>query len=372
VDFKDLGRTHAEQLAWPDDDVVRWAAGIISVPKREPADSFVLHAPLELMARTALLELLDEDDRADARARIIHLAVQYADAGEPVEPPAPVSPRSNEQAVTTLLGAISSSDLGEIDRWARWLGENLDHSSIEQSLGSRLVSSLAAAAHATIGLELFGRSGAISGAILRGALREVGRHPDWHVEIHDVVDGDRPLVDALVEVPYLGAPDSDFIRPMVMHGSQIARRLLANASADPVEATRALSRVAAWSMLQESDRYTPYGWTHALTIPQSVMSIDVDPSIAVAVAASQLVGFRASMGTVTLSPTVPFPAASELDWRRLSASASSHHDAHFVKYTLACRDAADADPEESGLYQAAARRLNEFWRERASGEPAKS
>jgi hypothetical protein len=45
----------------------------------------------------------------------------------------------------------------------------------------------------------------------------------------------------------------------------------------------------------------------------------------------------------------------------LAANASRHHDAHLVKYTLACFDAADADPAHRHLYLAAAASLAAWW-----------
>ena len=38
-----------------------------------------------------------------------------------------------------------------------------------------------------------------------------------------------------------------------------------------------------------------------------------------------------------------------------------HHDAHFVKYTLACLHASDADPQSRRLYLAAAASLAGWW-----------
>ncbi len=46
----------------------------------------------------------------------------------------------------------------------------------------------------------------------------------------------------------------------------------------------------------------------------------------------------------------------------LATSASLAHDAHRVKYTLACLDAATADPMQRRLYLAAAAFLNAWWR----------
>jgi hypothetical protein len=45
----------------------------------------------------------------------------------------------------------------------------------------------------------------------------------------------------------------------------------------------------------------------------------------------------------------------------LATRAALHHDAHLVKYTLACFDAAAADPAERRLYLAAAASLSAWW-----------
>ena len=41
--------------------------------------------------------------------------------------------------------------------------------------------------------------------------------------------------------------------------------------------------------------------------------------------------------------------------------ASAHHDAHYVKYTLACLDASADDPDAGNLYVAAAAYLAAWW-----------
>src|SRR5262249_50693305 len=62
-------------------------AGLLAVPGRPPADSFVLHAPLELLARTALLPLVHPASRERARQRIAWLGAAYEAAGEAVKEP---------------------------------------------------------------------------------------------------------------------------------------------------------------------------------------------------------------------------------------------------------------------------------------------
>ena len=56
------------------------------------------------------------------------------------------------------------------------------------------------------------------------------------------------------------------------------------------------------------------------------------------------------------------PAAEEADLvATLAARAAHHHDAHLVKYTLACFDAAAADPDARRLHLAAAASLSAYW-----------
>ena len=352
---------HNEILSWPIDELISWALKIVEVPKVAEANSFVLHAPLELMARVELLAMVKVELRTTALSRIISLAFEYEAAGPSVKSPKGVSARSPAQLLSALLKAMSSSDLDSIDRCAVWLGLNQSTDEIRKLLSAFVAPSLSAAAHATIGLELVGRSPRIGGLILRGALREVGRHPDWRVNHAGIVKGDRPLVDVMLESPFLGPPTNTFIRPIVERGAGAARDLLIDASADPVEGPKALSRVAAWSMLQEPDRDVAYGWTHALTVPQSVISLGLDSELAIAVAATQLIGFRASLGTVRLATEMSFPVPGSDSWSALASVASAHRDAHFVKYTLACRDASDRDPDGAGLYFCAAQRLARWW-----------
>ncbi len=45
----------------------------------------------------------------------------------------------------------------------------------------------------------------------------------------------------------------------------------------------------------------------------------------------------------------------------LATRAAVHHDAHLVKYTLACLDAADWDRERARLYLSAAASLHGWW-----------
>jgi len=146
------------------------------------------------------------------------------------------------------------------------------------------------------------------------------------------------------------------------------------------DARRILLRVAARSMLQDDPAAAPYGWTHCLTMPQAVLDLagpGADPDVAVAVAATYVLGFRATLGRVALDPAwEPAPGtaphrvwnagddelASVVD--ELVSFGAVHPDAHVAKHTLAALDAAEADPEASRLHLAAVAHLHALWRAR--------
>jgi hypothetical protein len=178
-----------------------------------------------------------------------------------------------------------------------------------------------------------------------------------------------------------GDAGSDFIYP-TMHlvdesglAEEVLDAPLRGMSVD--DARRTLLRVAAQSMLQDNPTAAPYGWSHCLTMPQAVLrAVDfgADPDIAVAVAGLYVLGFRATQGQVRLDEAWQ-PRAGSAAARayatpedelpvlidELVAYGSAHEDAHLAKYTLACLDAADDDPEARTLFLAAAAHLAEWW-----------
>jgi hypothetical protein len=387
---------------WSDRRLAHEVAHVVATPKADPADSFVLHAPLELLARTGLLGYVPAPAREPARRRLHELSIAYADAGPSVAAPAPVDVRPLPELAARLGAAIAAGDLDDVDRLASSLGLRASPAELRALLAGAVVDSLAAAGHASILFYLFPRvapEGSVSGTILRGPARELARHPEMRLEWFEDPD-DRAvtgtLTGALLDVPVLGVPGSDFIFPVMHQAEQsgVAANLLSGfvrAPIDPARARRELGRIAAWSMLQEPPDYAPYGWSHCLTMPQAVMGLagdGVDATRAVAIAATYVVGFRAAFGTRPLDPTwVPEPpttrrfvdarscgpdVAAAHAWHtpdaeffdlvgELAAFAAAHRDAHLVKYTFACIDAAGADPAYRRLYLAAAASLAGWW-----------
>jgi hypothetical protein len=344
-------------------------AGVVSRPKDAPADSFQLHAPLEILARRILLDRVDPARRDAARLRLVDIAETYAQSGD--------SAPDDEVAPLTM-----SRD--------------------------ELVASLAAAAHAPIFFSLLPRVAPRSkaaAALVRPLARELGRYPDWRIEWVDAAPlhgaGDKgALTRALLETPRLGLPGSDFIFP-IMHqvdskgvAAEVVSPVL-GPSTDLAAASRAIARSAAWSMLQDDPAHAPYGWTHCLTLAQAAAAIAPttnDPLRAMAVAATHVVGFRAALSNAPVSDRyVPEPVAADareaLDASPQIAAASVYHcpptaidaivtdlagraavhpDAHVAKYTLACFDAAEADPDHQRLFLAAAAFLHGWWAQAGS------
>ena len=374
---------------------------LLAVPKEAPADSFVLHAPLELLARAALLPTVRPEQRDDARERVHNLASAYAAAGDPVVPPAPIDIESIDVGAARLLAAIEAGELDDVDQLARWLGNHVSPTELRHLLAQPVAASLAAAAHASILLYLLPRVALAVDApvsIVRGPARELARHPDWRLRWFDDPDGivttSESLAETLLEVPLLGLPGNNFIFPIMNQAEEsgIAAKLLAGViNGDAESAGRDLARIAALSMLLESGDHAPYGWSHCLTMPQAVIALaghGSEPRTAIAVAATHVVGFRAALGERSLNagyhPAPPATtdvaeaiASGQADaaatvWHApddalddivtdLATRAALHDDAHLVKYTLACFDAAANDPAHHRLYLAAATALHEWW-----------
>ena len=361
--------------------VIARAAAAVSVPRSTSADSFVLHAPLELIARVGLLPLVRAGQRDGALERIEGLMADFEAAGDPVDHPAPLDFDDLESAAAWLVGALAAGDLDDVDAGVSWLGAHASHYELRGLLGEYLVPSLAAAGHAPIALSLLPvvLDGMLPGTLLRGPLREIARRPEWRLTWFDSTHGlDHPqsLFDALAAVPRLGSPGSDFIYPLM---SQVERSGVAADLLGPVlgpvlgdrfdvaSARHTIGRVAAWSMLHDDPTHAPYGWTHCLTMPYAVMDLagtGVPARTALAVAATYVAGFRAAHSQVALQRPVGPTGAPLPDPADLATSASLHDDAHLVKYTMTCLQAAADDVEMRALYLHAAQYLADWWRGR--------
>jgi len=386
-----------------DEQLFSLAASVVSVPKREPANSFILHAPLELLARRALLHYVAPERRTAVRQQILRVAALYERAAEPVEPAARASFATPAAARAAFADAAAGPDLDAVDTAASWLGRHATTDDV-MAIAGTTVARLAAAGHANIYFLLLVRtawSSRAALALLRPLAREVARYPELRIEWLDDVsvpgvrgpDAGTQLADALAATPRLGLPGTDFVFPTVhqVDGGGQARAIVEpNLPADLDRAARAIQRIAAQSMLQDDPTFAPYGWTHCLTLSQAAIGIRhwlPDPVHAAAIAATYVVAFRAAEGAHAIDarfePARPRGAAlAALDAEpsvaagavfhasdedldaivpELAARGGSHPDAHMAKYTLACFDAAASDPAARRLYLAAAAYLGAWW-----------
>jgi hypothetical protein len=333
-------------LGGDDADLLAECAAIIDVPKAAPPDSFVLHAPLELLARALLLERLPTERRPTVRERIGCLTEDYAAAGASAD------------------GRHPAVDLGIDD----------------------VVLTLAAAGHAPILLSLRSRVPVVPPTFGDALVyAEVTRNPDWAFEWARTRTTTGPssgdLAERLAGPRPPGDVGSDFIYP-VMHRTETSG-MAADVLDAPLrgmavdEARHILLRTAAYSMLQDDPDAAPYQWTHCLTLPQAVLAatdVGADADVAVAVAATYVLGFRSTYGRVHLDPA--WTPAGDTAAGRVWASPDDglpslvddivsygawHPDAHVAKYTLACLDATADDPGAGRLFLAAAAHLHEWW-----------
>ena len=136
-----------------DGALVDLVAAAVARPKVAAADSFVLHAPLELLARAALLPLVEPAARERARQRLVWLGASYQAAGEEV---ADLDGRdlaghaSEDQLLARLDAALAAGELDDADRTVAALAATLAPAHLSRALADPVLPRLAAAAHGNI------------------------------------------------------------------------------------------------------------------------------------------------------------------------------------------------------------------------------
>ena len=369
------------RLMLDDQRLVATVAATVGVPRTDvppQLGSFTLHAPLELLARAALLPLVAPTARDAARRRIVDIADRYAAAGTALAAPTTAEFGSAEAAVA----ALGDPDLS--DAAAVWLGARCRPAELARLLTPAFLATLEAAGHANIFLALLPRYQP------RGLPGQMLRHP-VHALTHGsgraitiLPPGERPpVIAALAELDPIGPPPSAFIAPLVLHAEAHG---VFDRVTGPAEHPFELLRFAALAMLQGDPAHAPYGWTHMLTLAQAPLMLGGPASTFVAAAYLAAHWEGHGSGRVDLA-AVPEPVGVPLDEALRSdpavAAAAAFHtppgpalgaaaaalatiasvaeDAHRVKYTLACLDAGVQDPPAQRLYLAAAAYLNAWW-----------
>ena len=163
----------------------RWAT-CSRCPAPDQADSFVLHAPLELVARAAPAPLRPAGAPGAGPPADPAIADEFEDFGPPVPEPAATDFASTTDAAARLVAAIDRGELDDIDAVARWLGRAATAPELPACSAADVVPRLAAAAHAPIFLYHLPRvapRGEVTGELLRGLARELGRAPEWRLAL---------------------------------------------------------------------------------------------------------------------------------------------------------------------------------------------
>jgi hypothetical protein len=392
-----------------DSELFRAAACIVSKPKLE-LSSFRLHAPLELMARHSLLPLVSPADRVLARIQTVATVAHYESRGEGVSPTTQKLPSMRpDEAVVGLRRALQQGDVELADALCVKLADDCGLHSVLDSIVDLCLRTLTGAGHTHIGLMLTARMWSEVGpsalGLARMGLRMLAQAPNLNlrpVTRHSTLDNPEKELEArLSKVPALGGNLSRGL-PGIMQAVEnaglvdeiIGDALLSSEDADSCEgALRAVCRIAAYSMLADNQEVAKYGWSHCLTIPQAAWALTrfvpartFAPQAAHS-ATTWVIGHRATLGNGNLNLQLQFPepawelsdalarspaAAASAAWhaspgerptivRRLATEAAIRSDAHLVKYTRACLDAAMQDPHHADLFHAAAANLCSIW-----------
>lgn len=380
--------------ALSDRELIAHVMDLLASPPIAEADSFILHAPLELMARGELLPSVAPTHRGEARRRIAEIAADWASR-------APHAPEPTQAAGVPFSAAVPAGEPDTADRALVSFAATHTVDEFVTAAGDTLLNHLGGAGHLAIFLDQLTRQHRPARTALgsgRALIRDLARHPDWTI---DWIDAAAPPItrpgesfyDVLADPPNAGDPGNNFIFPtmhLVDANGMAAELLTGPTQSLPIdEARRQLLRIAAMSMLQDDPANAPYGWSHCLTMPQAALAIaprTAHPRRAIAVASTYVLGFRATQSNAALDldwqpprPTVVEPLldangddAIAAAWhtensddveRELASNAAIHPDAHLAKYTLACLHAAHTDPEAAPLFRAAATRLAIWWRD---------
>lgn len=348
-------------------------AEAISRPKANGGNSYTLHAPMELLARAALLPLVPPNIRSVARMRIAGIAALYAALGDEIEAPSKTDDTLPD-ARNALIAALRDYDAEKADAALAALAPTISADEICDLLTDEIAPRFGAAMHAPILLAAL-RDAACYGnlsLLLRASIRALATPTtgsnarlSWIDEPLDL-SGPRDLWAALADPPHLSS--SLFVAPTMqaVEADGFAARQLGRATqAAPDIVARSLHRTAALSMLQDDPDHAPYGWTHCLTISQGIMALaphSRNKATLARIAATTVLGFRSTLGKVVLDKS--WEPTGSPDISALAARAAAHEDAHLVKYTVACLAAAAADPPARQLFLAAAGYLGTWWEAR--------
>lgn len=398
-----------------DRQLVRGVSAVISRPGRG-LTSFTLHAPLELLARAGLLPLVAPEDRELARLQMVASAAAYGQGVQVLPDPAPLAPFADLGAATRrFAGVFAEGDEDGLEAVVLQMARQFGVASLVHALTPRLLPTLTSASHAHIGLWLLLRHGEAGdlqdAALLRAAARRLAADPKGRLASFAgmKIEGTRTLamgpekieqeiLAKLANPPKGKKPSSFSIRPLMEAAensttiedffADFIRRDLTTEQIDA--AFRAVLRVCAHAMLQDTRQQAKFGWSHCLTLPQAasgLSSLNLHRKLGLATTLVWVMAYRTILSDRALDfsyrpkpfggslrealETGPEAAAGRF-WhadprevgemqRILASEAAVRNDQHLVKYTRACFDLCGFDPTSWRLYYASAATLSAIW-----------
>ena len=414
-----LGRLSDAELYWA-------VAAIVARPDArltQKTTSFVLHAPLELMARYSLLPSLTATNRELARLQMVASAAFYAAGTRPlpdleVEPA--FSKRVEAKAAWHAASRSGNADLAEAT--AMRFGRQFGLLPLVAELTPGILVTKNGACHGHIGLWQSLTHGFRQSPdqllLLRAAVRLMADNPDGTLQSFNAMalqagpelkKTPEQLGKAVTE-RLLDLPTWQGSRPGGIRGSLRAfepKNLVEDVFGDVVHhrltaeqvgaAFKALLRVCALTMIQDTPRRAQFEWTHSLTLSQAAFGLATmgfAPRLCLAAALVWTTNFRHCFGTLRPEPgwepkrfsgslekaliSSPREAAAKV-WhagredyvgmaREMANVVAVRNDQHLVKYTRTCFDMMVADHEYDRLYLAAAAYFCARWLPRTPHE----
>ena len=224
-------------------------ARAIERPKQSASSSFVLHAPLELVARARLLPSVSPSTRGPARRRIAEIGARYAASGPEADLTDHTYPDAGA-AFTDLEAALAAGDPTRADAAIGFLGAAMDPGDLATSLTDVVVPALGAAAHAPIllagaltsseGRDMFPR---LIRAPIRYLAMDWTRRLTWMRRSPVLAPEQEGLVETLLAAPRVTSTSMSIAPTMLaVEADGLAQRLLAGPTTrlSPAEAERAL------------------------------------------------------------------------------------------------------------------------------------
>ena len=392
--------------ALTDTELFSASAQIVSQPKLE-LSSFHLHAPLEIMARYNLLPYVTPADRDLARIQIVAAAAHYQAGGEVSGPPERVRIGRLPDAAAQLRRAVEAGDVESADALCVSIAEAGGLQELLGSITDLTLRTLTGAAHTHIGLMLMARMSNSAGhaalGLARAGVRSLAQAPGLNLKAvtthRTLKDPETDLASILRAVPVVSPPGPGMVAMMQaaeeagLPDALLGDALLSSDAAGCESALKTACRIAALSMLEDNLEPAKYYWTHCLTLPHAAWALTrflpgrSFAAEAAHTAATWVMAIRASHGNGNLNPFPEFEpvdmdltvavarsprAAASAAWfampderprieRILAGEAAIRNDAHLVKYTWACLDAAAMDAAHAPLYHAAAAFLCSIW-----------